>query len=98
QESGKVAWSYNYFGKHRKAACKAAGVEWGNNLARHSFATYYAKIHGKHAAAEQLGHRGSVSMIDDHYLGKTVKMKIAESYFKIMPKESGKVIRMEATA
>lgn len=94
QDAGTVSWSYTYFRKHREAACQSASVEWGNNLARHSFATYYARLHGKHAAAEQLGHRGNVSMIEDHYMGKTVRKDQALKYFKIMPKSGSKVIQI----
>lgn len=100
QDSGKVGWSYAYFRKHREMACVAAGVDWGNNLARHSFATYYARLHGKHAAAEALGHRGSVAMVEDHYMGKTVRKDVAARYFKIMPKQASKTIpfKREASA
>ncbi len=96
RESGRISWSYTQLSKHRKAACKAAGVSWGNNLARHSFATYYAKLHGKHAAAEQLGHRGSVDVIEDHYLGSVVKEADAERYFQIVPRESAGIIKFKA--
>jgi integrase len=92
EDEGKVSWTYDYFREQRAEACERAGVKWGNNLARHSFATYYARLHGKHAAAEQLGHRGNVQIIEDHYLGKAVRKKDAEAYFDIKPKRGGKVI------
>lgn len=100
KEAGRISPRFNAFRKHRTAACEAVGVEWPANGARHSFATYYARMNGGHKAAEAIGHIGGLAMFTEHYEGRPVPMKEAQRFFEIqpLPSEGAKVIRMEATA
>lgn len=59
---------------------------WPQDVARHSYATYCAALHGMDYAAEQLGHE-STTMLHRHYRGLVrQRREVAERYFAIMPK------------
>lgn len=85
QTEGRIAWRFNAFKRHRQAACQAAVVQWPSNGARHTFATNHAALHGLRATADQLGHRGGVAMLEDHYRGVMVRKADAQKFFQIMP-------------
>lgn len=93
---GRVTVADKKFRDWRSKACEAVGVTWPSNGARHSFGTYYAKLHGYRDAADQLGHIGSIAMLKAHYSGKCTKEQATE-YFSIIPVEPGKVIEMKQT-
>jgi len=97
KESGRIAWSFTNYSKHRSKACENAKVDWPSNGARHSFATYHASLHGMRDTADQLGHKGGIDMLMKHYRGKTVRKADAQSYFKIKPKDGAKVIQLNGT-
>lgn len=96
---GRVAPCKQRFGKLRRAACKAAKIEWVNDSPRHSFASYAGEIHGLTQAAEWLGHVSGLGMFLTHYKGVTTPEE-ARRYFNIepLPAAGAKIIRMEATA
>ena len=100
KEDGRITPRYNAFKRHRQAACEAVGITWPSNAARHSFGTYYARIHGAHAAAQFMGHVGGIAVFSESYEGRPVPLAEAERFFKIEPAPSvgAKIIRMEATA
>jgi len=85
--------------KHGKAlerALKAAVVKAVDNGARHSFGTYYGRLHGYRGAAELMGHVGTMTIFEQHYKGDASKAD-AEQYFEIMPTpaKASKVIKFK---
>jgi len=101
QESGRIGPVESKFNERKKAAVDATGHVWPYNAARHSAGTYRAKIDGERAAAELLGHTGSVQMFRDHYSAPTTKAT-ARKFFEILPADeqaTGKVLDLaEASA
>ncbi len=93
QESGRVTTLEGVYTRRRREACAATGAHWPDNGARHSFGTYYAKLHGYREAADMLGHVGGIRMLMDHYSGKCTKAGATE-YFSITPAVTGQVIKM----
>jgi hypothetical protein len=66
-------------------ACEKLGVHWPKNGARHSYGTYYAKVHGGYSqAADNMGHVGGIKMFMSAYKGYCTKAD-AEAYWKIEP-------------
>ena len=94
QSTGRVTLTEDKFNDWRKRARAATGAQWPDNGARHSFGTYYAKLHGYRDAADLLGHVGGIRMLMDHYSGKCTRAEAME-YFCITPAVAGKVIRMK---
>jgi len=71
--------------KWREDIYKSAKVAFPHNAGRHSFCTYHVALHGSaDRTATLLTHRGSISMLYDHYRGNAKKTE-AEVYFKILP-------------
>lgn len=67
------------------AVREAAGIEWTENLARHSFATYHAALHGDWArTAAQLGHPHGLALLLRHYRAAERKAE-AEKFFGLRP-------------
>ena len=101
QESGRIGPGESRYKERMKTAVDATGHAWPSNAARHSAGTYRAKIDGERAAAEMLGHTGSVRMFRDHYSAPTTKAT-ARKFFEIMPADeqaTGKVLDLvEASA
>jgi hypothetical protein len=97
QESGRVGRRFNAFRKYRSQACQGVGITWPHNAARHTFASNYCKVNGERAAADALGHVGTVKMLLDHYRGVMQSKAKAEAYFKILkPVGAGRdVIQMK---
>ena len=98
QAEGRISYREKAVRVHRQAACKGLGVRWPHNGARHSFATYHARLNGLRNTADVLGHRGGIDMLQDHYEGRTVTKAEAEAFFRILPRqaEAGNVIPLEA--
>ncbi len=84
EESGRVCRRWNAFNKYRRQACEALGVEWPHNAARHTFASNFCKLHGERAAADALGHVGSVDVLLDHYRGVMQTKAKAKAFFDIL--------------
>jgi integrase len=84
EESGRIAPNGPKMGKKRREYCSELGVNWPHNAARHSFGTYYAKLHGYRDTADQLGHTGGITMLKKHYSGLCTKEE-AKAYFNIRP-------------
>lgn len=95
---GRIAAAPRTLGKHRRFATAATGITWVDNAPRHSFATYFGKMHGYRVAAEVMGHLGSMRIFEDHYKGETVRKGEATRYFNIKPARPGTVIRLPKTA
>jgi hypothetical protein len=85
QDGGRISCTE---GGHTYAAERlrtVAKVNLPNNVARHSFATYYGYLNGWRDAADELGHRGGVGMLEDHYKGVCANEDTARAYFDIEP-------------
>lgn len=100
RESGRVGRRFNAFRKYRSQACQDVGIEWPHNAARHTFASNYCKLKGERAAADALGHVGSVDMLLDHYRGVMQSKAKAKAFFEILtPAGTGKkIIHMETAS
>jgi integrase len=94
QNKGRITVADGKFRDWRRRARAEMNATWPENGARHSFGTYYAKLHGYRDTADQLGHIGSVAMLKAHYSGRCTKEQATE-YFSITPAEVGKVIEMK---
>lgn len=71
----------------RRLVRLATGVTLSKDVARHSYATYTAALHGMDFAAEQLGHTGT-AVLHRHYRGLARNRRAAaEKYFSILPSE-----------
>ncbi len=77
------------FGVRRKNACNAAGVEMENNVARHSFGTYYSILMGSNAKAAQIMAVETTSIFLKNYQGVR-SYNEAEEYFNIYPQSANK--------
>lgn len=71
--------------KRLDAVWAASGLVRGQDVARHSFASYHVALH-KDAAktAHELGHKGDTSMLFRHYRN-VVKPNDAAEYFSLVP-------------
>lgn len=71
--------------KRIDAVWAASGLERGQDVARHSFASYHVALH-KDAAktAHELGHKGDTSMLFRHYRN-VVKPSDAAAFFALTP-------------
>jgi|GEM_PF-1555124 len=97
-ETGRIGRRWNAFRKHRQKACEDVGLVWPQNAARHTFASNFCKLHGERAAADALGHTGSVEVLLDHYRGVMQPKSKAKAYFEILTPAGVEksVIRMSA--
>jgi len=78
-------WTKSNFIRLRHKIYTEAEVAFPHNAGRHSFCTYHVALHGSaDRTATLLTHRGSVSMLYDHYRGNATKAA-AEKYFRIVP-------------
>jgi integrase len=69
----------------REKVEETAGVDWPQNAARHSFASYYLAHHDDAArTALQLGHVGGIEVLLRHYRG-LVSRDEAAAFWKITP-------------
>jgi integrase len=100
KDAGRVSCCEEVFYEHRSAVCSQLRIEWPKNAARHSFGTFYARLHGAHKAAEIMGHIGGIAMFSEHYEGKPVALAEAQAFFKIepIPTEGAKIIQLEGVA
>jgi integrase len=96
---GRISPAKARFGAIRRKACESAGVDWVNDMPRHSYASYAGEKLGHHLAAQHLGHTGGLSIYMTHYKGKATLAE-AERYFKIepVPTEGAKIIQLEGVA
>jgi integrase len=77
-----------HIGMGEKDETGAIQTSWGNNLMRHSFATYHYALHGDATeTTRQLGHDGGLQMLFKHYRALATK-KDGERYFAIKPAAS----------
>jgi integrase len=78
----------------RKEVYKAVSIAPIQDGARHSFATYFYALNGLDSTLDQLGHR-SPAMLHRHYKGLAKnRVKQAQKYFDIMPKNTPRVLQM----
>ena len=85
--TGRISINEAHLHNARVKACEALGITWPPNGARHSFATYYGRLHNFRDAADMLGHAGGVGILEAHYKGKGDTDK-ALAYFEIKPMSS----------
>jgi integrase len=98
ERRGRIAPGKWYLFELRREAAQAAKVSLTGNQARHSFGTYYGRLHGYRNASEIMGHSGDMKVFNAHYKGRATE-KTAREYFDIMPLQgAAKVIKMEAIA
>ena len=82
--------------KRPKGIAAAAGVKWIPDGPRKTFATMHFAQHNNAAAtAAVLGHTGDATILYKHYRGLATKAD-ARRYWKIRPKQEGKVIQFAA--
>lgn len=82
--------------KRPKGIAQAAGIEWIADGPRKTFATMYFAQHGDAGKlAGILGHTSGVDILYKHYRGLATKAD-ALRYWKIRPKQEGKVILFAA--
>ena len=97
--TGSIAPTHGTFARHKKAVVEKTGIRWVHNGARHSFGTYYGRLHGYRAAAEAMGHVGGMRTFMDHYKGDSNRTADAEAYFGIEPVvRQGQVLRLPRSA
>lgn len=99
EHAGRIAPHERTFWKRKKEAAKSAKVEQVDNGARHSFGTYYGRLHGYRNASELMGHSGTMSIFESHYKGNCTDAE-AEEFFSIMPsaKKATKIINLRGAA
>jgi integrase len=99
KRKGMLSPAYSLLSTTRQEACKALGIDWHPDIARHTFATAAGSIHGFHAAAEWLGHGERLATFKRHYEG-VLTHREAQAFFDIqpLPYAGAKIIHMEATA
>ena len=84
--------------KRPKGIAAAAGVKWIPDGPRKTFATMHMATHSNAAAtATVLGHTGDATILYKHYRGLATKAD-ARRYWKIRPKQEGKIIQFAAVA
>ena len=77
-----------------QAARKRAGIEWTENIMRHSFVSYrLADTQNAAQVAEEAGH--SVTILRKHYR-ELVTPEDAKRYFAICREEPGKIVSIAA--
>jgi len=86
--TGQIAPSHATVDRHKTKAAQETGIGWVENGARHSFGTFYGKLHGYRAAAEAMGHVGGMTVFEDHYRGPNVRKPEAKGYFGIEPMQT----------
>ena len=84
--------------KRPKGIVKATKVQWIQDGPRKTFATMHFAAHGNVAKLETiLGHTGGSDVLYRHYRCLATKAE-ARRYWKIRPKQEGKVIQFAAAA
>jgi hypothetical protein len=79
------SWPKSSFIQFRRKVYTEAGVSFPHNAGRHSFCTYHVALHGSaDRTATLLTHRGSVSVLYDHYRGNASRAE-ADKYFSVCP-------------
>lgn len=62
------------------------GARWSPDVCRHSFASYFYKLHGdRDRLAAMMGHSAMSREIEKHYKDATVSRADAEKYWQIVP-------------
>lgn len=86
-----AGFAVRYSSKEKKVP---EGKEWKTNAMRHSFASYGLQAdQSADKIALELGHRGSVQVLHDHYK-QTCTPKDAEKYWSISPAKAENVVAM----
>ena len=97
-EQEGVAIAERHEDKRPRGIAKAAGVQWIADGPRKTFATMHFATHGDAAKlAGILGHTSGVDILYKHYKGLATSAD-ARRYWKIRPKQEGKVIQFAAAA
>jgi site-specific recombinase XerC len=73
------------FEKARLDASKAAGVEWKQNAARHSFGSYHARLRGsEHETFTAMGH-SDIRTFRKHYRNTNITQAECKAFWSIRP-------------
>jgi integrase len=92
---GSLAPSESTVKRTRQQMRKDLRIKWPSDVARHSFATYYAGLNGLDETAEALGHKGTATLLEHYKAIIKRKKPQAEKYFNIMPEGAAeKVIEL----
>ena len=93
KESGRIISNPQAWRTARERIVAAAGVDWGQDYARHSFATYHLALHGDRAALERaMGHGETSTMLENNYRGLATR-EDAVKFWAIMPRKRGGQMR-----
>lgn len=84
EHEGRIAPPEATFKRRKLEAAKSARIALVDNGARHSFGTYYGKLHGYRNASELMGHSGTMQIFEAHYKGLCTEAE-AKAFFEIMP-------------
>jgi integrase len=85
ERKGRVVPNPRAWRRIRGRIAAAAGVEWGQDWARHSFASFHLALHQNRDALEaQMGHGKSSTMLETHYKGLATREE-AKRFWNIMP-------------
>lgn len=77
----------------RAAIVKEAGVAWGQDVARHCYATmHYGKYADRARLEANLGHTDGSGVLENHYKDQVSKAE-AKRFWAIMPTSSRKAVR-----
>jgi integrase len=95
---GRIVPSAITWRRWREKVEAAAGVEWSQNAARHSFASYYIVKHDDSAkTALQLGHDGGADTLFQYYRGLASRDEATE-FWNIMPQAEPVAVVMPMAA
>jgi integrase len=79
--------------------CETVGIEWIDNVMRHTFATYHLAAFGDAGkTAKELGHQDGVRLLYRHYAHAGLSKAEAEAYWRISPLQVKAVEMKEKTA
>jgi integrase len=95
---GRIVPSAITWRRWREKVEAEAGVEWSQNAARHSFASYYIVKHDDSAkTALQLGHDGGADTLFQYYRGLASRDEATE-FWNIMPQAEPVAVVMPMAA
>lgn len=77
--------SFDNFDHVRRQVCKALGIKWPHDCARHTFATFHLALHRNAGeTAHEMGHTQGVDLLYKHYRGLATR-EDSERFWNILP-------------
>ena len=94
---GPVVSNPTAFRRARESIVEAMkGARWSPDVCRHSFASYFYKLHGdRDRLAAMMGHSAMSREIEKHYKDATVSRSDAEKYWQIVPDSEKAAVETE---